>query len=518
MAQFKAIPIMAPHTYATNMGPGSEHGGPYYPNGNQYHQPDLLAKQLHREASLGRDTVTYHLPTDKRLKDADPKSGLRDQCTMYTYGQPDSHRSCVTSFNKDGLSMNSLSHYNKIGAKHMQDQNRSSPIHAYFNEARRKVPDINTKVWDCGIISPNKASSEAIGNWSPLWYRGVNELNVYGKYRDATMEKLGMEYENPVKYGNINGEYMPAVKKVNDSARSTAWSENHKYATVYPFSQENISIPYAGLQSGQDSDAKLLDRRESLTSSKNAHAANNVVKREIMKRSVSHDDFRNQIILADAVTGRMQRGGGQSSTSVSPKNRSPSSGMKNRSPSNKMLNKAAGRYDNDQGYHGSYGMPPLDHVSVKGMHDVVTSVDMQNASPHMKSYLSRRSMSASPPRRSGFQQVGPAASRRTIYAGAGSSPMNILQPAPVVHIKTGHELASPIMDPSLPSANLLRSSYSGANTFSGTATYGSPTRGATDNGARGSNNLNFQFGSIDASARRNSNTMSARGHSKGQLY
>ncbi|CAD7949478.1 unnamed protein product [Amoebophrya sp. A120] len=236
MASFKSIPVITPYTYSSNMGPGSEHGGPFYPLGQQYHQPDMLADQLKKERNPPRAVITgvntdFKLDSSRRLRWNDPKSGVVDQCTMYTYGQPDSHRSCVTSYNKDGLTMNSLSHYNKVGAKHLQAQSRSSPIHSYFSEPRRKVPDIGTKVWDnFGIDGHMKATSEEIGNWSPLWYRAVNDMNVYANLRPDTMKALGLEYEEPgVRYGMINGEFLPKVEKVNDSARSSAWSENHKY-------------------------------------------------------------------------------------------------------------------------------------------------------------------------------------------------------------------------------------------------------------------------------------------------
>eukprot|EP00392_Amoebophrya_sp_AT5.2_P003044 g3049.t1 len=258
MSGLKAIPIIRPHTYATNMGPGSEHGGPFYPLGQQYHQPTMLAKQLTKERELGPDPChNYHLDTSRRIRWNDPKSGVVDQTTMYTYGQPDSHRSCVISYNKDGLTMNSLSHYNKVGAKHMQAQSRSSPFHGYFSEDRRKVPDIHTVLWD--NRDPLKASSTDIGNWSPLWYRAVNEMNNYAKYRDATLQQLGLEYgvsqpipspkgttttqTKGIAYGMVNGEYVPAVTKTGESARSSNFSSNHKYSG-YPKEKHLLEKAY----------------------------------------------------------------------------------------------------------------------------------------------------------------------------------------------------------------------------------------------------------------------------------
>lgn len=74
--------------------------------------------------------------------------------------------------------MNSRTRVEKIGSKHMANQDRNAKQHA-MPEAARRPPNAELKFWDYGIVGKEaKTTNEDIGAWSPLWYRAVNEQNV----------------------------------------------------------------------------------------------------------------------------------------------------------------------------------------------------------------------------------------------------------------------------------------------------------------------------------------------------
>mmetsp|Transcript_72144 Transcript_72144/g.204517 ORF Transcript_72144/g.204517 Transcript_72144/m.204517 type:complete len:199 (-) Transcript_72144:67-663(-) len=115
---FSSVPIKNPHTQATHFGPGTERGGPYYHLGQECHKA---------EVPRGNPLAPLDLSATKSLQRR-ANDATRER-TLHVFRDPPSARSCRISHNKDGLVMDSHSHYTKIGSKHLCDP-RSDHTHA----------------------------------------------------------------------------------------------------------------------------------------------------------------------------------------------------------------------------------------------------------------------------------------------------------------------------------------------------------------------------------------------------
>lgn len=127
---FKAIPTKTPHTYSSHFGPGSQWGKPYYALGQQCEKPGMPAPTIRdHPMELSHTTLRRSLPNCRHREK-----------TLRIFGDPPSARSCVVTHNKDGLVMDSLSHYAKIGSKHHCDPR---PDHALTLHKSLSSPNVN---------------------------------------------------------------------------------------------------------------------------------------------------------------------------------------------------------------------------------------------------------------------------------------------------------------------------------------------------------------------------------------
>eukprot|EP00397_Hematodinium_sp_SG-2012_P057856 GEMP01072715.1.p1 GENE.GEMP01072715.1~~GEMP01072715.1.p1 ORF type:complete len:177 (+),score=29.09 GEMP01072715.1:29-559(+) len=159
---FSSCPVLRPYTYASHMGPGCEHGKPFFECGESYEEPRRTIKSLKLMEKNPLASVVAHQRT--KLNDA------KNESTLYTFGDPPSHRSRTVNYNKDGLQMHSLSHYAKIGSKHLNvlAHSRSSPIHPMDESKRMTFYDHS----DVFVNGPWTTSSQAIGS---LWHMPKND-------------------------------------------------------------------------------------------------------------------------------------------------------------------------------------------------------------------------------------------------------------------------------------------------------------------------------------------------------
>lgn len=152
MANFKTCPVKVPHTYSSHFGPGSQWGKPYYPLGQECEKP-IGAQQVQPPGTpLTRysapDSTSVPAPCIRdhpldlsytRHRRSCPNQRHREK-TLRVFGDPPSSRSCVVTHNKDGLVMDSLSHYQKIGSKHFIDPR---PDHSLTLHKSLSSPHIN---------------------------------------------------------------------------------------------------------------------------------------------------------------------------------------------------------------------------------------------------------------------------------------------------------------------------------------------------------------------------------------
>eukprot|EP00933_Yihiella_yeosuensis_P081078 TRINITY_DN94617_c0_g1_i1.p1 TRINITY_DN94617_c0_g1~~TRINITY_DN94617_c0_g1_i1.p1 ORF type:complete len:190 (+),score=6.86 TRINITY_DN94617_c0_g1_i1:83-652(+) len=134
MAMFKNIPIKNPHTYSSHFGHGSEHGKPFY----------------HLGQECEKSKVPGYITDPRRPLDLSKTQGWqcrpnrrREEQHLRVFGDPPTHRSCVVTHNKDGLGMDSFTHYSKVGSKHMIDPRPDHPDALYRSIS---VPSIHP--WD----------------------------------------------------------------------------------------------------------------------------------------------------------------------------------------------------------------------------------------------------------------------------------------------------------------------------------------------------------------------------------
>eukprot|EP00928_Gymnodinium_smaydae_P088683 TRINITY_DN72746_c0_g1_i1.p1 TRINITY_DN72746_c0_g1~~TRINITY_DN72746_c0_g1_i1.p1 ORF type:complete len:188 (-),score=31.28 TRINITY_DN72746_c0_g1_i1:197-760(-) len=102
------VPVKNPSTLTSHFGPGSQWGKPYYHLGQECEKP-----------GVPRGTVGDPLGLSRSASSQTRINEWHKAKTLRVFADPPSARSCVVTRNKDGLVMDSLSHYTKIGSKHM---------------------------------------------------------------------------------------------------------------------------------------------------------------------------------------------------------------------------------------------------------------------------------------------------------------------------------------------------------------------------------------------------------------
>eukprot|EP00440_Ansanella_granifera_P007690 gb/GFBE01008320.1/.p1 GENE.gb/GFBE01008320.1/~~gb/GFBE01008320.1/.p1 ORF type:complete len:187 (+),score=17.10 gb/GFBE01008320.1/:1-561(+) len=129
---FTSCPVKNPHTNPSHFGPGSERGKPFYICGQECEKVNVPKGSARLPLSLS-GTAKWQCAPNQRHKER----------TLRVFGDPPSHRSCVVSHNKDGLVMDSTSHYTKVGSKHMCDPR---PDHSHALHRSMTLPDMHP--WD----------------------------------------------------------------------------------------------------------------------------------------------------------------------------------------------------------------------------------------------------------------------------------------------------------------------------------------------------------------------------------
>mmetsp|Transcript_14420 Transcript_14420/g.36388 ORF Transcript_14420/g.36388 Transcript_14420/m.36388 type:complete len:193 (-) Transcript_14420:105-683(-) len=124
---FQNIPVKNPTTHASHIGPGSQHGKPYYPHGQECYKVSVPGPSARAPLDV-RGTARWQTRPNNRYEER----------TLHVFGDPPTHRSCVASHNKDGGLMDSQSHYLKVGSKHMCDPR---PDHSFSMHRSMSLPD-----------------------------------------------------------------------------------------------------------------------------------------------------------------------------------------------------------------------------------------------------------------------------------------------------------------------------------------------------------------------------------------
>lgn len=154
------------HTHPSHFGPGSQHGKPYYPLGQECSRPAASKGPAVAPLSLGR---TAHRQT---------APNRHEEEALRAYAEPPSQRSCAAACNKDGGGMDSRSHCWKIGSKHIGDrrQMRSAssgarrgplrdPTPWHFNAAFSTTGDAVGKFYSSHLISQPLLLSRTRFDW-----------------------------------------------------------------------------------------------------------------------------------------------------------------------------------------------------------------------------------------------------------------------------------------------------------------------------------------------------------------
>merc|ERR1719491_492468 len=102
-ANFMRQPVSVSH-----YGPGSQHGKPYYPFGQECNKGEVPWPDPRAPLSF---QGTAHMQTSG--------GNRKGEKLLYTYPDPPTDRSVGVSFNKTGGPMDSISHTYKVGSKHM---------------------------------------------------------------------------------------------------------------------------------------------------------------------------------------------------------------------------------------------------------------------------------------------------------------------------------------------------------------------------------------------------------------
>eukprot|EP00439_Symbiodinium_sp_Y106_P018164 s500_g2.t1 len=135
----KDIPIKNPYTYSSHFGPGPQWGKPFYPMGQECEKMNVPRSRGSNPLSLSA-TASFQCQPNTRF-----------ERTVHKLHDPPSARSCIVSHNQDGLFMDSMSHYTKVGSKHLCDPRPDHPsalargvsvpsLHPY-NERRALLKD-----------------------------------------------------------------------------------------------------------------------------------------------------------------------------------------------------------------------------------------------------------------------------------------------------------------------------------------------------------------------------------------
>uniref|UniRef100_A0A7S1WMY2 Uncharacterized protein n=1 Tax=Alexandrium catenella TaxID=2925 RepID=A0A7S1WMY2_ALECA len=130
-ACFRGAPVRTNAVHACHFGPGSQWGKPYYRLGQEC------------EKSLGStrspmaldSTLLQQTRTNDRIKEK----------TLCVFADLPSHRSHNVSFNKDGLAMDSQSHYTKIGSKHACEVRPDHSFAAYRSASLPHLHPYNSR-------------------------------------------------------------------------------------------------------------------------------------------------------------------------------------------------------------------------------------------------------------------------------------------------------------------------------------------------------------------------------------
>lgn len=212
-----AEPATRPHTFPWHMGPGNERGQPYWECGQVYHGLYKL-RDANNEVYQKFGQANVYDPTHSSVayqRTAKTNDPAKEDGFLLTYNHPDSHRSCKINYNSIGGTVNSSSHYAKIGSKHLSQPShlRNTPMTAFFDERNRRNDTENPvgfhpqagavganvnavqrpnfkRVWD--LYSENTTSSEQVGNWTHDFYRRVNENNPAAVIGDRTAARMGL--------------------------------------------------------------------------------------------------------------------------------------------------------------------------------------------------------------------------------------------------------------------------------------------------------------------------------------
>mmetsp|Transcript_27724 Transcript_27724/g.56084 ORF Transcript_27724/g.56084 Transcript_27724/m.56084 type:complete len:225 (+) Transcript_27724:34-708(+) len=123
---FRGAPVRTNSVHPSHYGPGSQWGKPYYRLGQECEKTLGDTKSL---MSLD-GTMLQQTRTNDRAKER----------TLTVFADLPSHRSQRVSFNKDGLAMDSQSHYVKIGSKHASEVR---PDHSYAAYRSASLPHLH---------------------------------------------------------------------------------------------------------------------------------------------------------------------------------------------------------------------------------------------------------------------------------------------------------------------------------------------------------------------------------------
>lgn len=173
MANFSSIPVLNPHTYSMHMGPGCEHGKPFTECGQRHDEPESKMNYLKSLASGDPLRV-------KQAHRYNKPNTWKNEGQLKVFADPETDRSCIVTWNKDGLYMDSYSHYTKVGSKHMShtrpDLTRSVP-----NLRRREVYRDPSGYF---FNKPFSTSSEVHGQFyhSPKMSKDMKERLHFMKY------------------------------------------------------------------------------------------------------------------------------------------------------------------------------------------------------------------------------------------------------------------------------------------------------------------------------------------------
>lgn len=182
------VPLKNPSTHAQHFGAGSQHGKPYYHLGQECEKANVPRGNNRNPLDLSKTALARTKCNDRH-----------SETTLHAFGDPLTHRSCRVSYNKDGMCMDSSSHYTKIGSKHLcaprpdhpsalhrghsmpeihpwsrrRDQLRD-PTPSYFNAAFSTTSDQVGKFYSAPLMTAPSASKFPKAQYD--WYKTKESL------------------------------------------------------------------------------------------------------------------------------------------------------------------------------------------------------------------------------------------------------------------------------------------------------------------------------------------------------